>query len=288
MRSPNENAVGTSRETGAVAVVCDKLRFHKSGIECRRALYRGASSTGRHYHDDTNLVFALSGSFTQTMCSRVTVLAPFGLMFVPAGEVHATSFGSRGACCFFAAIDADWVGRRLEEAKVNAEGPRIATAGYLRAFALRMYQEFKNPDSLSELIVEGTLLELLGTWLREGSHEYHDRPGWLRSVKALLQDSFREPISLSDLSHSAGVHPSHVAREFHRAYGLTVGDYIRKLRVDFVAEKLRGPRKEVNSLTDLALHAGFSSHAHMSSVFKRVTGMTPSEYKKSHGITSIR
>jgi len=86
----------------------------------------------------------------------------------------------------------------------------------------------------------------------------------------------------------AGVHPSHVAREFHRIYGMTVGDYIRKLRVEFVADRLIQPHKDTPSLTDLALCAGFSSHAHMAAIFKRVTGMTPTEYRKAHGITSIR
>lgn len=37
-----------------------------------RALYRAASFTGRHYHDDTNVVFTLSGSLTQTMAAAQT------------------------------------------------------------------------------------------------------------------------------------------------------------------------------------------------------------------------
>jgi AraC family transcriptional regulator len=110
----------------------------------------------------------------------------------------------------------------------------------------------------------------------------------MRRIKAMLQDSFREPISLRDLARTAGVHPSHLAREFHRIYGLTVGDYIRKLRVNYVAARLTNTGQNQESLTDLSLHAGFSSHAHMCSTFKRAVGMTPSQYKKAHGITSIR
>jgi AraC family transcriptional regulator len=93
---------------------------------------------------------------------------------------------------------------------------------------------------------------------------------------------------LNHIAQVAEVHPSHVAREFHRAYGMTIGDYMRKLRVEFVAERLVHPHKDTGSLTDMALCAGFSSHAHMASVFKRVTGMTPTEYRRAHGITSIR
>jgi AraC family transcriptional regulator len=210
-------------------------------------------------------------------------------MYVPAGEMHATKFGPQGASCFFVAIDESWVDKKLESAKIDAKGPRIATDGNpLQALVLRMYEEFRSPDSLSELIVEGTLLELLGRWFRQGSLQQQNAPGWLRSVRTLIQDSFRESISLSDLSQAVGVHPSHIAREFHRVYGLTIGEYIRKLRVDLVGEKLRERGQSSETLTDLALLAGFSSHAHMSSVFKRTTGMTPSEFKKAYGMTSIR
>jgi AraC family transcriptional regulator len=289
MGRPSEHLSSTSRETAVIASLCNKLQFQNSGIECKRALYGAASSTGRHYHDDTNLIFTLSGAFTQIMCSRSTILAPGSLMFVPAGEFHDTDFGPRGACVFFVAIDAVWVGKRLESVKNDAYEPRITTgASRLQSFACKMYEEFKRPDSLSDLIVEGALLELLGEWFRDGKQQTRDAPGWLRSVKTLLQDSFHEPISLSDLSQAVGVHSSHISREFHRAYGQTAGEYIRKLRVDFVAEKLRNPGKDENSLADLALGAGFSSQAHMSAVFKRMIGMPPGEYRRAHGITSIR
>jgi AraC family transcriptional regulator len=202
--------------------------------------------------------------------------------------MHSTEFGPGGAYCFFVAVDATWVSKRLERCEVDGATPRIATgANHLQSFALKMYEEFKNPDSLSELIVESALLELMGRWFRGERDGYRDAPGWLRSVKTLLQDTFRESISLSDLSQAVGVHSSHIAREFKRAYSCTVGEYIRKLRVDFVAEKLRTSGKGGTSLTDLALQAGFSSHAHMSSVFRSVTGMTPSQYQKAHQITSI-
>jgi AraC family transcriptional regulator len=288
MSALHANATSTSREIAAIAARCDKVQFPNATIECRRALYSAASSTGRHYHDDANLVFMLSGSLIQSMGSETTVLSPHSLMYVSAGEMHATTFGRTGAGCFFVGIDANWIGRKLDCAKIDGTKSRI-TAGksYLQAFALKMYEEFRDPDSLSEMIVEGALLELFGRWFREGSERRQGGPGWLRSVKILLHDSFRESISLEDVSRTVGVHPSQIAREFHYAYGVTVGEYIRKLRIDFVAEKLRHPGKNTEDLTDLSLQAGFSSHAHMSSVFKRIIGMTPSQYRKAHGMTSI-
>ena len=263
-------------------------QFSNSTIDCRQSLYQAGASLQRHYHDSTWVVLACSGSFSLTMRSRETMFAPRSLFYLPAGEMHANVFGSQGAGIFITAVDPDWIGNRLEVVNADADRPRVAPPGYLHGLALKMYEEFKSPDALSDLIVEGAFLELLGRWFRGGFHQPNDAPAWMRRVTALLQDSFRDAVSLNDVARVAGVHPSHAAREFHRIYGMTVGDYIRKLRVEFVAERLVHPHKDTPSLTDLALCAGFSSHAHMAAMFKRVTGMTPTEYRKAHGITSIR
>ncbi len=268
--------------------VPEHSQFSNSTIDCRQSLYQAGASLQRHYHDSTWVVLACSGSFSLTMRSRETMFAPLSLFYLPAGEMHENVFGSHGAGVFITAVDPGWIGNRLEVVNADADRPRIAPPGYLRGLALKMYQEFKSPDALSDLIVEGAFLELLGRWFRGGFHQPNDAPAWMRRVKALLQDSFRDAVSLNDVAKVAGVHPSHVAREFHRIYGMTVGDYIRKLRVEFVAERLILPHKDTPSLTDLALCAGFSSHAHMAAMFKRVTGMTPTEYRKAHGITSMR
>jgi AraC family transcriptional regulator len=264
------------------------VHFSNPRIDCKQSHYHAGVVRQRHYHDSTWVVFTFSGSFALTMRSRESVLLPKSLLYVPAGETHANVFGCRGAEVFITAIDPAWIGDRLEIIAAEAHQPRIAPAGYLQGLALKMFQEFRSPDELSDLIVEGAFLELLGRWFRQKIHQHRAAPSWLHRVKALLQDSFRDSISLSHIAQTAGVHPSHVAREFHRVYGMTVGDYMRKLRVEFVAERLIHAHKDTVSLTDLALCAGFSSHAHMASVFKRTTGMTPTEYRKAHGLVSIR
>jgi AraC family transcriptional regulator len=265
-----------------------QFQFSNSTIDCKQSHYQAGVTLQRHYHDSTWVVFAFSGSCALTTRAFQTMLAPTTLLYLPAGEMHANVFGSRGAGVFITSIDPAWIGNRLEITNGDEDRPRIAPIGHLRSLAVKMYEEFKRPDALSDLIVEGAFLELLGRWFREGIHQPRDAPAWMRRVQALLHDSFRDSVSLDHVAQVAGVHPSHVAREFHRIYGMTVGDYVRKLRVEFVAERLVQPHKDTPSLTDLALGAGFSSHAHMASMFKRATGMTPTEYRKAHGITSIR
>jgi AraC family transcriptional regulator len=261
-----------------------QLQFSNAKIDCRQACYQAGAVRPRHCHDSAWVVFTFTGSFALTMRSAESLLTPRSLLYVPAGEAHSNVFGSQGAGVFVTAIDPAWIGDRQEIVSAEAEKPRIAPAGLLTGLALKTYREFRSPDTLSDLIVEGALLELLGRWFRQDFHKDRGAPSWLRQVKGLLHDSFREPVSLDQVAQAAGVHPSHVAREFRRAYGMTIGEYVRKLRVEFVAERLLCPRKDTASLADLALGAGFSSQAHMSAVFKRMMGMPPSEYRRAHGL----
>jgi AraC family transcriptional regulator len=260
-----------------------QLQFSNARVDCRQSRYQAGALRPRHYHDSAWVVFTLTGSFAVTMRSAESLLTPRSLLYVPAGEAHSNVFGSQGAGVFVTAIDPAWIGDRLEIVSAEAEKARIAPAGLLTGLALKIYREFQSPDTLSDLIVEGAFLELLGHWFRQDFLKGRGAPFWLHQVKGLLHDSFRQPVSLNQVAQAAGVHPSHVAREFRRSYGMTIGEYVRKLRVEFVAERLLRPGKDTASLTDLALDAGFSSQAHMAAVFHRAIGMPPSKYRKAHG-----
>jgi len=84
--------------------------------------------------------------------------------------------------------------------------------------------------------------------------------------------------SLQVLAKESGYSRVHFVRMFRAATGYTPHNYLLKLRVDRVRELLASPKL---SLTDIALECGFSSHSHLSRVFRQVLGATPSEYRRS-------
>jgi AraC family transcriptional regulator len=252
-------------------------------IQSTEARYRRGASILPHYHDEACLVLILSGFAAHTEGRHSIELHPGSVLYLPPAQQHADIFGPDGARCVVSKIDPVWIHRLGPE--FDGLTPRVTRDCHLYALGVAIHQEIKNPDDLSGLIVEGSLLELFGRWKRDRCRRAQHVPAWLERAETILVDSFRESISLQELSRSVGVHPVRMAREFRRVYGVTAGAYVRKLRIDFVAERLRAPGKATYStLTDLALDAGFSSHAHMSFAFKRITGFTPSEFRKLHGL----
>jgi AraC family transcriptional regulator len=102
-------------------------------------------------------------------------------------------------------------------------------------------------------------------------------PPWLQNVKDILHDRFSQPIKLTELAETAGVHHVHLCRAFRQHYLCSLGDYQRRLRVEHSSKLLRATNL---SLVEVALAAGFSDQAHFSRVFKKPTRMTPAEFRQ--------
>jgi AraC-like DNA-binding protein len=142
----------------------------------------------------------------------------------------------------------------------------------------RLYQEFREPDALSPLVVEGTVLEILGHAARRAaSAGRRPPPRWLRQVTDLLHARFRENLPLDELARTAAVHPAHLARVFRRHLRCSAGEYVRQLRVEHACRALS---RTDTPLAEVALNVGFSDQSHFSTVFKRHTGFTPAAFRR--------
>ena len=137
-------------------------------------------------------------------------------------------------------------------------------------------------DSASPLAIEGLVLELVADLSRRLSRISERRPArWLKRARDILHAHPSETIRLNDVARAVEIHPVHLAREFRKAYGCTLGEYLRGLRIELCCARLASCD---DSLVEIALTAGFSSQSHFSRVFKRHTGITPTEYRSSYRI----
>jgi AraC family L-rhamnose operon transcriptional activator RhaR len=92
--------------------------------------------------------------------------------------------------------------------------------------------------------------------------------------------NYRSDISLSDLALHSLLSKNYFSRLFKNATGTNVSDYIQYLRTEQACSLLRSTDMKV---TDIAGHAGFSDMKFFYEVFRKITGKTPGEYRKSGG-----
>jgi AraC family transcriptional regulator len=85
-------------------------------------------------------------------------------------------------------------------------------------------------------------------------------------------------LSLQALANESGYSRVHFVRMFRAATGYSPHNYLLNLRLERARELLKNPSL---SLIDIALDCGFSSHSHMSRLFHKSVGVTPSAYRRS-------
>jgi AraC family transcriptional regulator len=92
-------------------------------------------------------------------------------------------------------------------------------------------------------------------------------------------------IHLADLARDVGLSESYLARTFHAATGTTLHAALMERRIARARSLIESAlhRGAPASLADVAAATGFSSHAHMTTAFRRVLGVTPSEWVRMMG-----
>ncbi|HEY7543310.1 MAG TPA: helix-turn-helix transcriptional regulator, partial [Blastocatellia bacterium] len=139
--------------------------------------------------------------------------------------------------------------------------------------ALRIHRELRLMDGASALAIEGLMLETLAAVARHSFLSSPPQPRWLREAHDLLRESYKEQMSLSCIAQAVGVNAAHLAATFHKHYRCTVGEYLRRLRLEHAARELMHSER---TIADIAAEAGFYDQSHFTRTFKRFFGTTPS------------
>ena len=94
-------------------------------------------------------------------------------------------------------------------------------------------------------------------------------------ARQLLHAREPGPLSLPRFAREVGCSPAYLTREFTRVEGQPLYRYQLNLRLNEALLRLPG----CDSITELALDLGFSSHAHLTAAFTATFAMSPSQFR---------
>lgn len=103
---------------------------------------------------------------------------------------------------------------------------------------------------------------------------------YIRSVyKVILyiEQNYHTELTLDELSSVAGFSKYHFHRVFKFIVGESLGDYIRRVRLQSTTLKFKTDAK----ITQIAISSGYETNASFSKAFKNHFGITPSEFSKN-------
>ncbi|MFF2889423.1 response regulator [Paenibacillus sp. NPDC057967] len=104
---------------------------------------------------------------------------------------------------------------------------------------------------------------------------------FIETIAVYLNEHYREEISLQDLAARFYLSREYIARKFKQAYGVTIMDYLSRIRIDRAKLLLHNPHLRVALVAEMV---GYPDEKYFRRVFKKIEGVSPGEYRKEHTI----
>ena len=245
-------------------------------FKIRQDFYPPGLKQPRHAHLYASFSYVSSGRYLESFGKRTYTRQASTVIFHPPHESHSVDFESRVQI-----VSVHFSFEKLARIRQHTailDAPASCRTETVCWLGTRLGQELRHRDAASGLAIEGLVLELLVEASRsKTASAERDFPRWLKEARDFLHDNFTESFSLETVARAAGVHPGHLSRAFREKFGCTVGEYVRRLRVEFAGRQISTTEM---SLGEIAAAAGFSDQSHLNRIFKHHFNLTPVEYRK--------
>jgi AraC family transcriptional regulator len=144
----------------------------------------------------------------------------------------------------------------------------------------------ENPGTAGRLYAETLarvlLLELLRLEHGSAAMPHAIRGGlaaWqVRQARDFIEDRLAEDVSLAELARLTRLSPTHFCSAFKRSVGLPPHQYQLHRRIERAKALLADPDRSVSAI---ALDCGFNLPASFATAFRKITGMTPSAFRRA-------
>ncbi len=228
-----------------------------------------------HYHENPYFTYLLQGKVIETNKNESYLLQPGSLLFHHWQDAHCNKKPPGFTRGFHIEISPGWLSSFDLQSHVLKGTVELKNPG-LKARMNQLYFETKSRDPHSNTSIEMLLVDIFGMM---GTSELRSKckiPSWLTNLYAMLLES-ESDYSLTDLSLECNVHPVHLSRTFHAFTGMTLGAFIRFVRLNRAVLKMHN---STASLTEIGLSCGFYDQSHFISSFRKVYGISPSGFMK--------
>lgn len=214
----------------------------------------------RHAHRSANLTFVVRGDFLEDWDSGTIDCRPGSVVYKRACHPHANRYGSSGADVL-----------HLEPAdplSLAALELSVIFAGFApleRAMSQELIEIVRGQSVVS---ARGLFDPLIRCRV----------PRWLMEIRDQILEQSELPLSLSGMAAEAGVPRVRLSRAFRSHFGCSVGQFVRRVRVERAAQLLSATAQPQ---AEIAGACGFADQAHLCRVFARQVGCTPGQFRSA-------
>lgn len=114
-----------------------------------------------------------------------------------------------------------------------------------------------------------------------GQKTHEDEP--IKKAQEFIEANIAERISVEDLAMKYAIGKRHFERRFKKATNNSPLEYIQRVKIEAAKKQLESSRKNVN---EVMYDVGYSDTKAFRTVFKKITGLSPVEYRNTYNQAS--
>ncbi|REE87522.1 two-component system response regulator YesN [Paenibacillus taihuensis] len=169
----------------------------------------------------------------------------------------------------YSVMCSQWSKSWLEEASDAPPGPAIGE----EVFALRYETDGRFSLEKLEQVLADDLIRF-----EQSLRELKQQTGnVIYEIKKYVETHYQREISLQDIANHFYLSREYISRKFKQELGENLSEYIGRIRIAKAQRLLENPNMRV---VQIAQMVGYQDEKYFSKVFKKLTGMTPNEYRK--------
>lgn len=243
-----------------------------------------------HSHPCHELYFLLSGERRYFIGHTIYDVHPGNVIIVPKNELHRTTVRNNQGYERYVVYFSDsciselatLLGKNSLDILFKSGCFMLpsATINTLKEKLNIMYSEASRRDSYSEAMQRSILCEILILLMRYGIKTecscvtHSDK---IQEIARHICENYHENITLSDAAKMAYMEETYFSKRFKRLTGFGFCEYLTQIRVKASIKLLA---HSDFSISEISEKCGFSSSNYYGDVFKRLNGISPSEYRK--------
>lgn len=229
-----------------------------------------------HIHEYSEFVFTKNGVFNMVLDGKEYIVPENHLIFIGPNQLHEcrSTAPSVAMCVVFSNDFAPFFYSKIK-------GEKFENPVFDFSSNKDIITALDNTDSAKTLKICGLLNLILDNLLEHGSLISKDKTFSNDNVFYLIinyiSNNFTEDIHLSNVARDLGYHEKYLSSTIRSLTGVNFRTFLAMYRINYAINLIL---KGQNTISEIASKSGFSSINTFNRMFLKITGMTPSEYKR--------
>lgn len=239
-----------------------------------------------HYHPWNELYFLIEGNCTFSVKKVKYELNSGDCIFIPRYTEHKVVYNTSPHERYLLEFTQDFFPFSLLEKKsLFSPSPVFSSneeeKNNIMNILSKLLKEYVSPDEYSDELRKKLIFELLLYFVRNPVKEsgYGSNNLDMEYILEYIQKNFYRKITLQELADIDYANYSYMSHSFKKYTGMTVGQYITKVRIDNAKKLLV---ETDYSISDISEKCGFNDSNHFSYVFKNEEKISPSKFRRQY------